>query len=526
VSPASPATPASPASRVAVVGAGVGGLAVAVRLAALGHRVTVLEQADAVGGKLGTLEHDGFRFDTGPSLVTMPHLLRDLFVTTGAPLADVLDLQRLDVACRYTFPDGTVLDLPGELAAIPAALDAALGPGTGAQWSAFLAHAERIWDVTHRPFLQTPITLGDMVRLSRRVQDVATVAPWRSLRSLGERYLHDPRLRLLLDRYATYTGSDPRRAPAALAAVPWAEQAWGSWYVPGGLGRIGEALLARARELGVEVRTGADVVEVLATGGRAAGVRLAGGERLPADLVVANADAAELYGRLVTDPSLRRPVRRARLRSGRAVPSYSGFVLLLALDDPPADQPHHQVLFAEDYDAEFDALLGRGGPVRPVARPTVYVSAPDDPAVVPGPGTGAWFVLVDAPRHDPAGGGVDWDAPGLAASYADGVLDLMAERGLDVRDRVRHRTVLTPADLERRTRAPGGAIYGTSSNGARAAFLRAANRSPVPGLFLVGGSAHPGGGLPLVLMSAEIVAGLVGPARPGPPQQPSLPQRS
>ena len=130
---------------------------------------------------------------------------------------------------------------------------------------------------------------------------------------------------------------------------------------------------------------------------------------------------------------------------------------------------------------------------------------------VPHARAGAWFVLVNAPRHDPAGG-VDWDSPGLAEAHADHVLEVMADRGLDVRDRVTHRTVLTPAELERRTLTAGGSIYGTSSNGARAAFLRPANRSPVPGLFLVGGSSHPGGGLPLVTLSAEIVAGLVGPA--------------
>lgn len=485
-------------SRVVVVGAGVGGLAAAVRLQAAGHDVTVLERSGQVGGKLGTLVRDGFVFDTGPSLVTMPHLLTELVD---------LPLQRLATACRYTFPDGTGLDLPGELAEVPGALEAALGPGRGAQWSALLQRAERIWDVTHEPFLESPITVGDMVRLSRRVPDVATVAPWRSLRGLGGAYLRDPRLRMLLDRYATYTGSDPRRAPAALLTVPWAEQAWGSWYVPGGLGRIATALVDRLDELGGTVVTGAEVAEVLVDAGRARGVRLLDGTVLPADVVVANADATQVYGRLVPG----RVVRRAAARLRRATPSLAGFVVLLALDGAPADQPHHQVLFAEDYDAEFDAVFGRRGPQRPVARPTVYVSAPDDPALVPHAGAGAWFVLVNAPRHDPVDG-VDWDAPGLAESYADRVLALMAERGLDVRDRVRHRTVLTPADLERRTLAPGGAIYGTSSNGARAAFLRPANRSPVPGLFLVGGSAHPGGGLPLVLLSARIVAGLVGPA--------------
>ncbi|MDT9591464.1 phytoene desaturase family protein [Nocardioides zeae] len=493
-------------SRVVVVGAGVGGLAAAVRLQALGHRVTVLEQADEVGGKLGVLRHDGYVFDTGPSLLTMPHVLADVFAATGAPLEEVLELERLPVACRYRFPDGTVLDLPGEVEAIPAALDAALGPGRGAQWEAFLDHARRIWDVTHEPFLESPIGLGDMVRLSRRASDVVTVAPWRTLRGLGRRHLRDPRLLQLLDRYATYTGSDPRRAPAALAAVPYAEQRWGSWYVPGGLGRIATALVDRLVELGGEVETGAEVVEVTVRGGRADGVRLADSSRRDADVVVANADARAVYERLVGTRAARREGARVR----RATPSLSGLALLLALEDAPGPQPHHQVLFAEDYDAEFDAVFGLRGPPRPVERPTVYVAAPDDPAVVPGPGAGAWFVLVNAPPHDPRGG-VDWDAPGLAEDTADAVLDLMAERGLDVRTHVRHRAVISPADLERRTATPGGSIYGTASNGARSAFLRPANASPVPGLYLVGGSSHPGGGLPLVLLSAGIVAGLVGP---------------
>jgi phytoene dehydrogenase-like protein len=172
------------------------------------------------------------------------------------------------------------------------------------------------------------------------------------------------------------------------------------------------------------------------------------------------------------------------------------------------------VLFPEDYDAEFDAVFGTGsfaGAPRPVPDPTVYISAPDDPALRPDDAGESWFVLVNAPRHDPDTG-VDWREPGLAEQYADRVLDVMAERGLDIRNRVRWRVVRTPADLERDTGSVGGSIYGTSSNGARAAFLRPGNVSPVPGLFLVGGSAHPGGGLPLVTLSAEIVAGLIGPA--------------
>jgi phytoene dehydrogenase-like protein len=281
--------------------------------------------------------------------------------------------------------------------------------------------------------------------------------------------------------------------------------------VRGGLRRLAEAVAQRAVERGAVVRTGTAVEQVLVEGGRAAGVRLAGGEVLRADVVVSGADAAALYADLLPAS---RPTRRVRRDLARSTPSLSGFVLLLALRGRTPGLAHHTVLFPDDYDAEFDAVFGVGrhrGAPRPVADPAVYVSAPDDPATRPDDDSESWFLLVNAPRHDPAGG-VDWTAPGLADRYARQVLDVLARRGLDVRDRVRWCVVRTPADLERDTRSVGGSIYGTSSNGARAAFLRPGNASPVPGLFLVGGSSHPGGGLPLVALSAEIVAGLVGPA--------------
>ena len=488
-----------------MVGAGVGGLAVATRLAVLGHTVTVCEAAPEVGGKLGLVERDGFRFDTGPSLVTMPHVFRDLFEATGGWPAS-LELQRLDPIARYRFADGTGFDATDDLDTLTARLDA-WHPGSGADWRGFLTRAGRVWEASRTPFLESALDgPRAMARLAvRHPRDIAAIAPGRSLRSLGRRHLRDPRLRMVLDRYATYTGSDPRRAPAALAAVPFVEQHFGGWYVRGGLRLLGEALCTRAVERGVVVRTSTRVVEIVVAGGRAAGVRLADGELLPAEVVVANADAAHVYGDLVPAPAAAR-------RLARATPSLSGFVLLLAVRGRTPGLAHHNVLFPADYDAEFDDVFADPG--RPVADPTLYVSAPDDPAVRPD-GCEAWFVLVNAPRHGTGPGALDWRAPGLAPSYAERLLDLLAERGLPVRDRVLWSQVITPADLEERTGAVGGAIYGTSSNGAAAAFLRPANRSPVPGLFLVGGSSHPGGGLPLVTLSAQVVAGLVGPASRG-----------
>ncbi|GAA4759252.1 phytoene desaturase family protein [Actinomycetospora chibensis] len=305
--------------RVVVVGGGLGGLATAARLAAAGSPVTVLEQADRVGGKLGTVELGGFRFDTGPSLVTMPAVFERLFADTGAPLHDVLDLRRLDVAARYRFGDGVELDLPGERPAIGPAMDAALGDGAGAQWEAFLRHAERVWDATHEHFLESPVSPGGLARLSLRVRDLIAVAPWRSLRGVGARHLHDPRLGLLLDRYATYSGSDPRRAPAALAVVPYVEQQFGSWYVPGGLRRLAEVVADRCRALGVTLRTGERVTSIDTSDGHVRGVRLGSGEGVPADVVVANSDAATVYGPgglLPHAPSARRLAAPRRRRRG------------------------------------------------------------------------------------------------------------------------------------------------------------------------------------------------------------------
>ena len=487
--------------RVVVIGAGVGGLATAARLASQGHDVTVCEASEVVGGKLGLLERDGFRFDTGPSLVTMPYVFRDLFEATGG-WPDDLTFERLDPIARYRFADGTGFDAVDDLDRFCAHLEA-WSPGSGTDWRSFTARAGRVWDASRVPFLESPLDgPGTLARLAlRRPQDLAAIAPGRTLRDLGRR-LRDPRLRVFLDRYATYTGSDPRRAPAALAAVPFVEQAYGGWYVPGGLRRLGEAIHERALERGVRLFTGARVTRVTTSGGRADGVLLADGTRLPADVVVANADAAHVYGSLVDAP-------KAARRLARATPSLSGFVLMLAVRGRTPGLAHHTVLFPADYDAEFDAVFGDPG--RPVPDPTLYVSAPDDPAVRPA-GHEAWFVLVNAPRHGTGRGACDWRSPGLAETYAKHLIDLLGERGLPVRDRLLWHEVLSPADLEQRTGAVGGSIYGTSSNGATAAFLRPANRSPVPGLLLVGGSSHPGGGLPLVTLSAQIVAGLVGPA--------------
>jgi phytoene desaturase len=482
-------------ARIVVIGAGLGGLAAAARLRALGHAVVVYEQAPTIGGKLATYTRAGYRFDTGPSLLTLPAVFAELFAATGDRLERTLDLQRVDPHCRYRFADQTVLEVPASRAALPGAMREAFGAGAAAEWTRLLRRAKRMWQVSRGPFIESAGPPKLLPLAWRQPTQLPVIAPGRSLRWLARRTLTDPRLRTLLERYATYAGSDPRRAPAALATTAHVEQEYGCWYVSGGLHRLAAALADRVDRGALHTGTAVTGIEV--AGGRVGGVRLAGGRSVAADAVVADVDAGHLYGDLLPRPGL----------MPRGEPSAAGFVLLLGLRNRVPGLAHHTVLFppleGPGYAAEFDAIFAG----RPAEAPTVYVSAPADPALAPAAGQ-AVFVLVNAPRQGP----FDWDAAGVASAYADRVLARMAECGVDLRDQALFRETRTPADLARATGAPGGAIYGMSSHGPRAAFRRAANRSPVPGLFLTGGSAHPGGGLPLVAMSARAVAGLIGPA--------------
>ena len=494
-------------ARIVVIGAGMGGMAAAARLRVKGHEVTVVEASDTHGGKLGTVRRDGFAFDTGPSLFTIPAVYRDLFLKTGASLEDSVELVALDPGFTYRFADGSTLPMPGAgVGRGAAAMGEAFGGHAAEEWRTLMERAGQMWAVTRHPFLESPLTgARDLIPLPRDLGAVRTVAPWQTLRSMGRRTLGDWRARQVFDRYATYSGSDPRRAPAVLATIPYVEATFGAWHIAGGLRSLGDALATRLDERGVPIRLSTRATRILLSGERVSGVEVEGGEVLPADVVVANADASTVYGSLLGDRAPKDPVKRL----ARATPSLSGFVLLLAVEGRTPGLTHNNVWFPREYDREFDAIFGREP--GPVDDPTIYACVPDDPAMRP-EGSEAWFVLVNAPRHSDGGrvpGTIDWDAPGRAEAYADHVLARLAGRGTALTGRVLWREVRTPADLERATGAPGGAIYGTSSNGARAAFLRPQNASPIPGLFLVGCSAHPGGGLPLVSISAEIVADLV-----------------
>ncbi|MFC7640474.1 phytoene desaturase family protein [Streptosporangium lutulentum] len=469
-------------AEVIVVGGGVGGMVSALLLARRGHRVRLYEQRSRLGGKLAEHNRDGFTFSVGPSLLTLPGVFGELGLT--------LDLVELPELCRYRFADGSTLAAYRDPARMAAEVER-LAPGEGHNWLAFHDWARGCFDAARRTFFSGPLTRPSA---EARLPDLMAVAPGRTLDGLARRFFGDPRLRQYVGRYATYAGSSPYRAPAALGCIPAIEHGEGGWYVPGGLPRIADALAALLDKAGVEVALGAEVAGVLADGRRVLGVRLASGERERSDVVIANTDAAALYGRLLPD--------RRRLRRIAALgTSSSAFLLLAGVNGRTEGLPHHSVVFSADYEREFADIFDRR---RPPEDPTVYIgcSAVDDPSQAP-PDAENWVMLVNVPSRDPA----RW--PMSPEAYRDLVLDRLAVRGHDLSGRLRFVDLFTPADLRDRYGAWGGSIYGGAYSGRLAPFRRPGNRAPRRGLYLVGGSAHPGGGLPLVAMGGRIVASLV-----------------
>jgi phytoene desaturase len=471
-----------------IIGAGVGGMITALRLAARGRSVLVCERNATVGGKLAVYQRDGFTFDMGPSLLTLPAVFDDAFRLAGTTLADECDLIRLDPSFRYFWPDGSTVTFRDEPVATAEALES-FSNGAGAEYLQYLERARTIWQVSERTFFA-----GDMhgrlslLRRMRSPRDLSRIDARRTLHSRAEAQFRDPRLVQWLGRYATYSGSDPRQVPATLGCIAAVEADLGAWYVRGGLGALCSAIERVARRAGVEFRTNADVQRIIVQRNRAKGV-VVDDEELHSDVVIANADAEHLYRDLAPDAkALRRVERAGRSTSGIAV------VAGVAGRTPHID--HHNVWFSSDYAREFDDITAGRVP----RTPTIYgcVSSVTDPTQAPA-GDENWFLLINVPPRDEL----------QVAEAGEWMLAQLAKTGPDLRRRVKFLEVVGPADFARKVRAPGGAIYGTSSNGRSAAFRRPAIRSAVRGMYLVGGSTHPGGGLPLVAMSARITSDVV-----------------
>lgn len=495
--------------QVAVIGAGLAGLAAAARLARAGMDVTVFEQNAAMGGKAGELRCDGFRFDTGPSLLTMPDVVDDLFADLSERRADHVEFQPLAVLCRYQFADGTVLRSCPEVDAFGAAVAAATRDSP-ASVTRFMAHSELLHRLAADFYLFRPLSgwLSYGRGVSREkglwaLRHLPYLGFGQSMHRLHCRYFKDPRTVQLFDRYATYTGSDPFRCPATLALIPHVEHRLGACTVSGGIYRLVEAIRDLALRQGAHILTAAPVERIAWEGRQVKGV-VVGGQMQRFDAVVSALDVNTTYQRLLANC----PLRSGRSHRRREL-STSAIVFYWGVRGTFTDLEIHNIFFSRDYRREFGDL--RQG--RCPADPTVYVyrSCAYAPADAP-PGHENWFVMVNTPPDL----GQPWERETEVVRAAV-LARLSSALDADLGARVVTERVLTPPVVAASTGSDRGSLYGPASHGLVATFQRHPNRSrELSGLYFCGGSAHPGGGMALVLISASLACSELLTSRRGP----------
>jgi 1-hydroxycarotenoid 3,4-desaturase len=483
--------------QVVVIGAGMGGLASALRLAQQGLQVTVIDAASAPGGKLRQPPVDGVPIDSGPTVFTMRWVFDELFAAVGTTLEAELRIQPLSVLARHWWDDGSQLDLHADPAASFDAVAGFAGAHEARRFQAFCERARAVYHTLEGPYIRHPAPSAAQLTWDIGLKGLATLTalgPLSSLWSSLGRQFTDPRLRQLFARYATYTGSSPWQAPATLMLIAQVEMA-GVWSVDGGMHALARCLERLAIERGAVFRYGAACERIELQHGRVIGMRLANGDTLRADSVVFNGDAAALRAGLLGKP-LRRAVKtQAPQRSLSAVTwAIHAPLNTLALD-------RHNVFFQRDQANEFTDIFERG---RLPQAPTVYVCAQDRGTAVTPPGSGheRLLALVNAPAlgEDNTNTSEELDRCETQA------FKLLNRCGLPLSPHGPTVQRTTPADFHRLFPATGGALYGQASHGWGSAFARSGATTPVPGLFLAGGSVHPGPGVPMATLSGRFAA--------------------
>ncbi|MCZ2340226.1 MAG: phytoene desaturase [Bacteroidales bacterium] len=493
--------------RIGVIGSGLGGLAAACTLAARGYDVVLFEKSPWLGGKAAELHESGFRFDMGPTILTIPNVLRKVFSEAGQNLDDYVELVRLDPQWRCFFTDGNVLDLVGNVDAMSQNLEA-FAPGSAAGYRNFLKLSERLNRISDQHFFWKSIGgIKDMIDFKagfspQIMSDVMSMRMGHSVAGTVRKFVPDARVAQMLDHFTQYVGSSPYGSPAVLCGIAHMQTEGGVWYPMGGIRAVPDALVKLAEELGVELRPGVGIKRILTNGAgdTVTGVETDTGERVPLAAIVSNADSVRTHRELVSSAAPR-AVSRFEKRRGYE-PACSGVVLYLGLNRMYDHLLHHDFVFSRDPHEEFDFIYNKG---EPAPDPTCYLASTSrtEPATAP-PGGDALYVLVHTPYLRPHH---DWKR--MLPEYRKVIIEKLKTTGQmpDIESRIVYESTLTPQDIHDRYRVLNGAIYGLASHGKFFGAFKPANRSPdLKGLYLAGGAAHPGPGMPMVLMSGWIAA--------------------
>ncbi|MDZ4742243.1 MAG: phytoene desaturase family protein [Verrucomicrobiota bacterium] len=472
-----------------IIGGGLGGLASAIRLAHAGMKVTLLEKNATLGGKAGVFCKDGFTWDSGPSLLTMPGVLRELFDDVGHDLDESLTLHRIDPVCRYFWSDGTVIDEDKSFFQRPDVLR-------------FMDYAEKIYKLSGEAFLRHPPSQFYKAFLNPRnlllLPHLPKVMTLKSVDQVVRKYFHDPHLRQLFDRFATYNGSDPYRAPATFNIIPYVEDKFGAWYPEGGIVQLSRVLERLAGEFGVEIRTECPVIGISPSGVK----YQSGGKTLieSADTIICNADVIYAHDKLLNTEKARKAVEKMNDKEL----SCSGYILFLGVNRRYPQISHHNIFFSDDYEREFRHIFKR---FKLPEDMTIYISATSrtNEQNAP-PGCDNYFVLINSPITKMIN-----DKNYLENLYPQMVIRRLEKMGLeDLGQTIVSKTVFTSYDFRSRDNASGGSLYGHASNNPMSALFRPSIRSSVQdNLYFVGGTTHPGGGIPLVLLSAKMACDMI-----------------
>ena len=479
---------------VVVIGAGLGGLSAAISLATEGFTVDLLEKNDKVGGKLNVLQKDGFTFDLGPSILTMPHIFQKLFTHAGRKMEDYVSIQTVEPHWRNFFEDGSTLDLSSDPIRMKQELDK-LGTNTAAEFEQFLAYSKKLCEVTEQGYFDKGLdTFWELIKHYGAVRSLMEFDVFRTMDQGVRRFIKDPKLVDVLNYFIKYVGSSPYDAPALMNLLPYIQFGYGLWYVKGGMYNMAKGLQKLAEELGVKIRVNCEVAEIQHTGGRATAVRLSDNSVIPADIVVSNMEAIPAYKKLFKDQ-----VQEAR-RLNRFAPTCSGLVLHLGVDRIYQQLAHHNFFYSDHPREHFNSIFHNN---RLSDDPTIYLVAPvkSDPGQAP-KGCEIIKVLPHIPNIDP-------DKPLQTEDYAafrERVLIKLERMGLtDLRKHIVCEESWTPVDIERRYYSNQGSIYGVVADRFKNLGFKIPQRSKLfSNLYFVGGSVNPGGGMPMVTLSGQL----------------------
>jgi diapolycopene oxygenase len=485
---------------VVVVGGGLAGLSAAIRLRVDGHQVVVLEKNERAGGKLNIRQGMGYSFDTGPSILTMPWVLEQLFASAGRKLSDYMTLVRVEPQWRSLFEDGTVFDIGGDLPDMLARIGQ-LSAKDRESFLSYLEYSRQMYDLSMKSFYKQNITGIPDMRQLHTLRELWAMEPLKSMDQMTSRYITDKHLRQMFNFFIMYIGSSPYASPAILSQLIYVQMGLGIYYVEGGMYNIARGMLKLLDELGVEVRVNSEVASIESANGKVTGVTLVSGEKVNANLIVSNLEAIPAHQSLLKD----HPQSNAAVKKlAPFEPTVSGHVLLLGVNRTYEQFAHHNFFFSNDPVREFHEMFVEK---RVTDDPTVYVgiSSKSDPGQAPD-GKENWFVLTHVP---PLQEGESWEQH--RSRYRELVLDKLERMGAtNIRQHIEFEQQFIPDDLRSLYGSNGGSIYGVVTDRKLNGGFKIPSRSAiVSGLYFVGGSTHPGGGVPMVTLSGQLTADLI-----------------